>query len=439
MIARLPILWLFVGPPVFRLAERSAAASLEGSIDSWNLLRIAWWAFVGFVALIHIYRARAHVRPFISRLGSLSWLTGTLLLSLMVSASYSPSPLLTISHAAMLAILVLTAFDLGLKIFMGKVSLDTVLKGIFLASVALLAIASITFAVAPQIVGWNGGSGFPRVRGGTVADIALLSQIVFFVGYYLATRARGLQAGLYSAAVIVSPAFLLLAQTRAMYVSFFVGSLVFLYLALRVFGRQHRLALLGLMSMLAACLCMLWLFEDLSRTPHGPLAQAEEFLVRDRASIAGLNSRTGLTRFLIARVTTRPWGLGYSAGPRAALLSSADELLRYGIYEAFAGTAHSMYLEFLAGSGVVGIVSFLSVLFIVGRRAIQIAEITRLPLVALLVVVLVGGITESSGALPFTQASALLWILAACTAAPALAGDRVVRQDVGLVRESARR
>ena len=412
--ARLPVLWLFFGPPVFRLAERGAEASLEGSVDVWNVVRILWWLAVGLLAVVDLYRHRAHVRPFLRGLGSLPAWSGIWLLALLASSAYSPSPLFTLSNAAMMVVLVVAALDLGVKLHARTLDFDTVMRRLFGVSVLLLAIATVAYFVAPSLVG--GGTaetGLPRVRGGRVADIALLGQVTFFVGYHLAGRALRGNLVLYAIPLLVSPLFILLAQTRAMYVSFFAASLVFLVRAVPAFGRQHRHALLATVCFGLAGLFGLALVEGTMASAQGPLTQATEFLVRDPASLQGLNSRGGLTAFLLRRVADQPWGLGYSAGPRLALLSSPEELRTYGIYEAFAGNAHSMYLEVLAGAGVVGLLAFLALLAWTGWRILRTPERANLPVATLFVIVLLGGVTESYGALPFAQASALLWILVA--------------------------
>jgi O-antigen ligase len=411
---RLPILWLFFGPPVFRLAERGAEASLEGSVDVWNVVRILWWLALGLLALIDLHRLRAHLRPFLRGLGWLPVWSAAWLLALLASTAYSPSPVFTLSNAAMMVVLVVAALDLGLKLDTRAIAFDTVLRRLFGISVLLLAIATLAFFVAPELVGGGDAeTGVPRVRGGRVADVALLAQITFFVGYHLANRARRANLVFYAIPLLLSPLFILLAQTRAMYVSFFAAVLVFLVRAVPAFGRQHRHGLLATACFGAAGLFGLAVVEGTAASAQGPLTQATQFLVRDPASLQGLNSRGGLTAFLLRRVGEQPWGLGYSAGPRLALLSSPEELRTYGIYEAFAGNAHSMYLEVLAGSGVVGLIAFVALLAWTAWRILRTPGRPNLPVATLFVIVLLGGVTESYGALPFAQASALLWILIA--------------------------
>lgn len=411
---RLPILWLFFGPPVFRFVERGAEASLDGSVDVWNVVRILWWLAFGFFALVDVHRLRAHLRPFLRGLGSLPTWTAVLLLTLLTSTAYSPSPLFTLANAAMMIVLVVAALDLGLKLHTRAIAFEAVMKRMFGLSVLLLTIATVAYFVAPGLVGGgNAETGLPRVRGGPVADIALLAQITFFAGYYLANRALRANLVFYAIPLLLSPLFILLAQTRAMYVSFVAASLVFLVRALPAFGRQHRHALLATACLGVAALFGLAVYEGTVAAAQGPLTRATAFLVRDPASLQGLNSRGGLTAFLLRRVAEQPWGLGYSAGPRLALLSSPEELRTYGIYEAFAGNAHSMYLEVLAGSGVVGLLAFVALLAWTGWRILRTPGRPNLPVATLFVIVLLGGVTESSGALPFTQSSVLLWILIA--------------------------
>jgi O-antigen ligase len=415
--ARLPILWLFFGPPVIRLAERGAEASLEGSIDVWNLVRIGWWVVFGAFALLDLYRSREHVAPFLRGLGTLPAWTALWLATLLVSASYSPSPAFTAVHALMMGVLVVAALDMGVKLYTGAVRIGATLQRWLLVSLALLGVTCVVWILAPDVVMGRQTLAIPRVRGGSVADVALLAQVLFFVGYHLAFVSRQRRTGLYLTAIVASPLFLLLAQTRAMYVSFFVAVLALVLGSVSAFGRSHRNLLFSSACFVLAAILALGLYESFVPTPRGPLAQAEAFLVREAASIQNLNSRVGLTSFLLDRVAGSPWGLGFSAGPRQALLSSPLELRQYGIFEAFAGNAHSMYLEVFAGSGYLGLLSFLAVLLLVGWRLVRAPRRDALPIGALFLVVLVGGITESYGVLPFAQSSALLWIVIAFASA----------------------
>ncbi len=431
--ARLPILWLFLGPPVFRLATRGADASLDGSIDLWNIIRILWWVAFGVIALIDTYRLREYVRLFLRHLRTLPWWVATWLGTLILSASYSPSPLLTLSHAMLMVILVLAAFDMGVKLYAGVLAFDAVMRRLFVMSLTLVAIGSVTYAFMPELVGAvPGGSTIPRIRGGVVADIALLAQILFFVGYYLASTASKRLAGLYVSVVVVSPVFLLVAQTRAMFGSFAIGLGLLLLGSFTSFGRRHCYALIGSTFLMITLFFTLSLYEEVTQMANGPLAMAETFVVRDRASIQGLNARAGLTAFLFERLEGRLFGLGYSAGPRLALLTSPEDLLRHGIHHAFAGNAHSIYLEVFAGTGYPGIISFVAVLLLIGWRIFLGAGKRRLILGVLFAILLVTGVTESSGILPFTQSATLLWFVAACATnlAPVRVGlDRSDRLD----------
>lgn len=413
-VFRLPIFWLFLGPPVFRLVDHGAGASLEGSFDFWNALRSVWWGFFGAVAFLELYQRRAHLTVFLRTMGWLPWFAGAWLASIFISTANSPAPVFTFATGVMLFILVLAALDLALKLSLGIVDFHRVLSICFGISVVLLTVFAITLIVAPQLVGSSGGLG-ARARGGHVADAALLGQIVFFVGIYLATSYRGVTGAAVWLAVALSPFFVLVAQTRAMYITFFVGSAVVFWYWVLAARQSQRHALLGLACISFAGLVGLALFDEV-RMDRKLFEQVESYLVRDEASIQGFNSRDGVAKILLARVSDNPLGLGYSAGPRHVLLSAEHERLQHNIYEAFAGNAHNMYLEVLSGGGLVGAAAWVLLLAWLLFSLLGAEGRAFIPVRALVVVVLLGGITESNGALPFFQQSSLLWILVALVA-----------------------
>jgi O-antigen ligase len=387
-------------------------ASLEGAFDIWNMLRVAWWIFFGLIAVLEINRLRAKLPSFINSLGLFPWFVGIWLFTLFASVINSPAPLYTFANAGLMSILVLAALDLGLKLYSGVIDVQRVLKICLGFSVLLLVIFTVAFVVAPEMVGKTTKAGL-RARGGVVADNALLSQVVFFVGFYLASLARGLTNKMYKLTVMVSPVFLFVAQTRAMYVSFFLGLMIFLWNFLFVEQKRQSAKMIGILCIAVSGVMGLALYDEISGSSQF-LAKVEEFLVRDRASIQSMNSRDGVTAILIDRVASQPWGLGYSAGPRHALLTvSIDELRQHGIYYYFAGNAHNMYLEVLGGSGVLGAAAWLMLLLWLLYRVWKVRSKDVIPVRVLLLVILIGGMTESYGALPLYQASSLLWILVA--------------------------
>jgi O-antigen ligase len=410
-ITRLPIFWLFFGPPAFRvLGERGAEASLDGSFDIWNIIRVTWWLVFGIIAVLEIYRFRAKLPDFIHRLGLLPWWVGIWLMTLFASTLLSPAPLFTLANAAMMAILVLASLDLGLKLYSGVIDPRRALKICFGFSLVLLLIFLLTLLIAPNMVGGSRRFGL-RARGGTVADSALLSQVVFFTGIYLAYLSRGLAVGFYRFVILISPVFLLLAQTRAMYVGFFFGCAIFVWQWTFALRNRQQAVFLAMLFLSISGVMGIALYDSFSRNSH-VFASVGDYLVRDRGSLQTFSARDGVALALLNAVISQPLGLGYAAGPRAFLFNAHDVP-----WAAEMGNAHNMYLEVLAGSGVVGGAAWLALLLWLLIWVWRVRSKEAIPIRILFLVVLIGGLTESSGALPFYQHSSLLWILAAFIAA----------------------
>ena len=415
-IYRLPILWLFLGPPIFRTGVNDALESMNMGFDPWNLVRAIWYLLFGYVALAELYRLRRHVRPFLRRLGLFPWLVGLWLAAAFASAASSPSPVFTVANAGFMTIIVVAALDFGLKLHLGLLRPARALQLLLGFALAMLGVFVAALVLVPNLV----SDGFPavlRARGGHVADNGLMSQVVFMIGVFLASKSQGATRHAYVLLVLLSPAFLVIAQTRAMYVTFIAGGGVLLAQWLSHARRRTRLEILGMLALAGSGLFAIGLHADL--TGSGQAARLfETYVIRDRDSLAGWNSRGALAAILLDRLASQPWGLGYSAGPRLVLLTAPyEELLRHGIYERFAGNAHNMYIEVIAGAGIVGGIVFVGFLAWLLIHAWRFRHDIPAPALALFLIVIVGGLTESDAVLPFHQVAVLLWITAAFVAA----------------------
>ena len=412
---RLPIIWLFMGPPILRGEGRDAMASLEGSLDAWNLFRMAWWLGFGLLALMEILRLRAHLPGFFRDSWVMLASAGTLIFTFFLSSLFSPSPIFTIGNAGLMSMVFVAAVDLGLKLRARLVIPHQVLHVCFMVSLVLLGVVAAV-VVVPLVVG--GGWAGQRIRGDTIGGTHMLSLVVFFTGIYLALRSRAWFRVLYGSGAALGIVFLLLAQTRTAYVGFAIGSMLFVALWFRRSGLRQRLAMIGIAALTAGAMLGLLLQDEFS--PGEPLPErAWAYLIRSESSLRSASGRDGIFPILIREAVERPFGLGYAAGPRVVLLSQEHEAelwYRYGILPQRIGNAHNAYLEVLAGAGFLGFFAHLVLIVWVTHGLWRLRPHVYIPAKSLLLIVLIEGLTGSSGSLPLNQVSVLFWILVAMAA-----------------------
>ena len=421
-VFRLPIFWLFLGPPIFRtMGARDTAASLESSVDLWNAFRIAWWLFFGLLALRDLLKARGWLHDFLPRTGTLPWIVALWLAALFLSALASPAPLFTLANAGMLTILVVAAADLGVKVYSEHLSITRVLRGLLYVSVGFLLLIGVLFLVSPDLVGFDLRMGI-RIRGGDVAYAPLLALVALFLGLYFWLEAPPRAArGRYLLAVGLGLLFLALGQTRSAYVGFVAGLLVFLWLW-NWMGRNVA-HLMTSAALLVIVLCAGGLLYVTSSPPF--LERTVQYVVREQQSLSTLSGRTEVMAEVIKAVQDQPLGLGFSAGPRVLLQSEAFIDKMYS--DAF-GNAHNAYLEVLAGSGYAGFLAWMAIVFYVAWNSRRPFRRSMIPVAVLLVIVLLEGVTESGLVLPFKQTSALFWMVTALVAVQRARSTREAKQ-----------
>lgn len=415
VMAALPLLWLYAGPPVFRpLSQGDPMAALDGSLDVWNVFRIIWWGVWGFVAFRGVMKRRGALRDLARSWGLLPFAVIALLLSFLASAAYSPAPIYTFGTAVFYGILVLAALDLSLRLHERSMSVRELLRGLLLVSLLLVfAIVAMHLTVggAVSVVAAYG----VRITGGTLGDFGTLSLVVVVAGLHVLTRTTGLAQSLHGFAVAFGIAAVGMSRTRSIMVAGVLGLLG--YLLLRV-GRGSRRAtfatlavvFLALSGGLAGALAV-----SLSGADAG-IDEAIAFVVRDTASLQGFSGRDGISSVVLEASIANPLGLGYGAGPRVLLLNSERALANFGVVASRIGNAHNAYLEVLGGSGFVGFIAFLGIASWLLRRSFATRQLDAFPFVVLGNLMLVIGLVASTPVLPFTQSSALLWIAIAVLA-----------------------
>ena len=415
-IFRLPIFWLFLGPPIVRLQAHGAMDSLQGNYDFWNFFQSAWWLLGGAVALRELYLNRAWLREFVHGMGSLSLWTGLWLLALYLSCLVSPAPLFSFAKVTLVGALILAAADLGVKVYAGIVPVRRILKILLVSSVLLLLGVGFFYMYKPDLVTNNYAEiqhGLDlRMRGGRIAYTPIVSTVALMLGLYFFLTTPGLTRWLHVLIVSMSLLFLLLGRTRSAYVGFIAGLALFVWRWKRM--DQNITNLMTAAALGTAVVCVTALTYDWS----GSLAQDYNavfgYIIRETESLSTMTGRTQVMTALWDEIARRPLGLGFSAGPRAFLMS--DSFVEAMHTDAF-GNTHNAYLEVLAGSGYLGFMAWMAIVLYVLNVARKMRQTDLIPLAALLIAALLEGITESLLVEPFYQTAVLFWIVAAVAAA----------------------
>ncbi len=430
-VLRFPIFWLYLGPPAFRVqSTRGAMASVRGSFDFWNFLQVAWWTAFGVVAVLELYRKRRQMMGFLHWMGSIKWWILLWILPMYVSCLISPSLKLSLGNVGMLTILVIAALDLGVKIYDGTLTPHEVVKGLLFMAVGLLLVIGIAAVGAPGMVLQDSGAGTGlRIRGGQIAYSPLLASTVLLISFYFWGVGDGRRQWALAIAMMGGLLFLFLGQTRAEYGAFVVGAGLFGWQWGRLSRRGVRLLTAG--ATIVALACTGLLLGSTSDAVVSAYAEISEKIMRGGEYVYTLNGRTRVWRLIWEVCQDKLWGLGYLAGPRTLLMRpDSIEFLYTGSW----GNAHNAYIEVFSGSGYLAAGGFLAIVGYIGwcilfgwRQIVRrcgAAWWALVPLHALIVVTLIGGITESYLVLPFWQQSVTFWIAAAVV----IAGRARLRQ-----------
>lgn len=417
-IFRLPILWMFLGPPAFRgNAERDAMASVEGQVDIWNIIRIVWWTIWGTVAAYELIRQREWVSRFINQLGILPVWISIWLGMIFISAATSPGFMFTLATATMFFMLLLAATDLGVKMYRGLISPRRLLRYLLFFSVALTALVWIVFQTNPSssvIVGKT-YTGIVRVRGEGIAYTPLLAQVIFLISLYFWLTSSKKWHLLLLGTMLLGLYFLYLGQTRSAYLSFVLALSLFVwhYMALK----HNYTTLIPLAAAgIAFIATLIFLYGTSYRVTSRVDSFYRTFVLRDEFAIENeelaeeslmtLNGRTEAAAVVIDAALKNPLGLGYIAGLRTHM---AKESVRDKLgTEAFHG-AHNSYLEVLAGTGYFGFFGYLALILTVLWRVRKLTDLPSLTLRLLLYIVLIQGLFESSLGFAFRQSPVLFW------------------------------
>jgi O-antigen ligase len=377
---------------------RDITASLRGDLDAVVILHV----IVLFVAGLWVfYQMRFYFQENSKPVGLRvpQKLGLALVATLGMSTFVSFAPRLTAFMVCKMFVSIMFTM-----VFVERYGVDACLKKLFQASAVLCAAIPATLLVNPDLVVITTETGALRLRGDYIADtagVALLCLVLLLAGAQQVSKLNyGLLLGLCCALLVAS-------LTRSAYVILLLISL--LVLLKRPNSKPfHRFAYVSGFAFVLAL--ALGLTSGLSQ-------------YRDPESIWTLSDRMGLWTFLTTvTLHESPFlGFGYYAASRV-----------YGPqYNPDLGTAHSMFVETLAGGGLVAVAILVALCVVMLGYAIRIfrSEDTNLSFVVAILLLLTlsagfVGATIDSGSMAIT-----FWSLAACLPILRrnLGSDRVAR------------
>ena len=319
VIAATLFLLILSGPPRFRI--RNPEASLRGEMDWVVILHAVVWGMAGLWVLWQIGR-RFQARRRLLRLHLPQILGLAMILALVVSTWKSDAPLLTAFKVYQMLVSLLFT-----QIFAQRFGVWTLLKTTLWGNALLCAmIAACAFLVPDEV--WTASEFNPdpsRLFGDLIAPTGVVAALAIIL-LLTSTSKTWKILPLFLLSCLF--ALLLLSLTRTAYIAIFV------FFALVLLRRPNIKPLRRFAYILSLLLLMLYAFDRLPSISH----------YREPDSVSNLGDRIGLWRHLTTVTLSRsPWlGLGYYSASRL-----------YGPeYNPGLGTAHSMFIEVLAGGGI---------------------------------------------------------------------------------------
>ena len=335
---------MFSGPP--RLRIRDGEASLRGEIDWVVILHAVVWAAAGLSVLYQIWKHLQANHP-MPRFSLPQKLGLALIFLLLISAVVMRAPVL--SAFKIYQMLVSMWF---MHFFVRQIGRQSCLKKIFWASALLCGAVAIGAFLFPDLV-WFSSDFDPepsRLRGELIASTGIVSTFAIIL---LLTGVRKMWRAVPVLLLSLFTGLLALSQSRTAY------AVAFVLLALVLLKRPNVKPLRQLAYVVCVLTVILYVYN---RLPN--LSQ-----YRDTESIANLDDRVGLWRYLAGVTFSQsPWlGFGYYSASRV-----------YGPeYNIGLGTAHSMFMEVLLGGGVASFVLLLAICAVLSAYAARLLYTRR--------------------------------------------------------------
>ena len=315
------------GPP--RLRFRDIDASLRGDTDWVVFLHVGVWGFAGFWLLVQIYKRMQAKLPLLDiRLPQILGLILVFCLGLSILTSDAPS----LTAFKVYQVLVSLLFT---QIFVERFGAHAALKTMLWGNTLLCMAIAICAFLAPDMV-WTPTEVNPepaRVSGELIAPTGVVSVLAIIL---LLTSVRRIWRAIPLSLLGLFFSLLVLSLMRAGYIT------ALLFFALVILRRPKIKPL----RRLSYCFCLLLLMLS----AFGELPSISQY--RSPETVWTLSDRIGLWSHLAAATLDRsPWfGLGYYSASR----------IHGPEHNPLLATAHSMFIEVLAGGGLLSLALFLA-------------------------------------------------------------------------------
>jgi hypothetical protein len=357
------LLVLFTGPPKFRV--RSAEAAAYGEIDVAAMIQLVVWVAAALFTAYQAYRHRDHLHP--TKLHKLSVLV---IVTMAISIAGSMAPGLT----AFKTLQVATAFFFC-WIYITRFGSEKFFQVVMIGSLLLCALVIAMLFIDPEAVLSYETSGEARLRGQAIYEVAhpaLFGLILLITGMHNLPKIWRLPGGvLFGSALLFSVA-------RIDWLAFATIIGMAVILKADIAGRKWAKAAFWLSPFAAAAL-----LAFLSR-------------MRDLDTLYADSERLGLWGYIILNsLDVSPWiGTGFISGSRL-----------FGMeYSSTLASGHSIFVDALAGCGLLGLAALVILAAAMLRGALRLPSggCGRLPFtvaaftVAMLMISLVGAEIEAT-------------------------------------------
>lgn len=338
---KVPVFWnllfllLLAGPPKFRI--RDSMDSLNGILDTSLLILIGVYVAAGVLLIFSAKHLKAAVRYGPQKIAIL------FIASIGLSALVSRAPFLTMFKTYQMAVLFLFT-----AVFIERFGVERTISRMLWGTVILSGLVILGIYIIPEGVLFYSETGFPRLRGTAVADVGTMAPIL--VALVTCSRVKFRRLLLPGSLVL---AFFSLA--RVAWVAIFVLFLIAFLRRANIWSRKW-----------ITVFCFLGILT--------PIISEVPSLIRNYRD-PDLSVYTDLSgRPLIWQYTTRAvWdrdplrGLGYGVASRV-LTGNLDPRL---------GNAHSIYVDVFLGAGLIGLISFVTLMLALAGYCWYILKHTR--------------------------------------------------------------
>jgi len=332
------------GPP--RLRFRDLDASLRGETDWVVFFHVGVWVLAGLWILLQVYK-RIQVKLPLLQLRLPQILGLVLVLCLAVSILTSDAPPLTAFKVYQILVSLLFT-----QIFVERFGANAALKTMLWGNALLCIAIAICAFLAPEMV-WTVSEAdpqLPRLYGELIASTGVVSVLAIVL---LLTGVRRIWKPIPLSLLALFFCLLVLSFMRTAYVTTLV------FLALVILRRPYIKPLRRFSYCFFALLLMLSAF--------GRIPSLSRY--RSPETMWTLSDRTGLWRHLAAvTLDQSPWfGLGYYSASR----------IHGPEHNPLLGTAHSIFVEVLAGGGLLSFFLFVALCAVLATYAARLLCLKR--------------------------------------------------------------